>query len=318
LVVVCALAAACGSEQELRYTSTLEAETSGLALSERGDAAHAAMSGTTCTIDPEFGCPIADADLPSAEEAVLDHRDGITLGRSPRGLHKVDADGWRRTDDLAIDGLKTAKLVDGGTAMLWGDTDQCWTQRGDGDAIEVPGAACADGAAVEVDRRRGTLFVASDLGLVTVDDAGSQTLARIDEDLVSWDASLRQLYVAHEGSSLVRAITRRGEEVWTYETEGTVRSIASRGKHGEVLILSRGADGYGTIHRVDGSNGNDQGSTEVPVSDADLEVSADGGAVALVCTSEVHFYAFERDDADTGTITRDPPNCIQPQRTIQD
>ncbi len=318
LALVCLMAAACGSEQELRHTSTLEAQTDGLALSENGVEAHAAMSGTTCTIDPQWGCPVADADLPSAEEAVLDHVNGVTLGRSPKGLHKVDGSGWIRGDDIPQEDVKTARLVTGGAAMIWGNADSCHRQDDDGPASEVPGDACADGAQVDVDRQAGTLFVASADGLLAVNQESTDRLQRVTEDLVAWDSNLRQLYVAHKGSTTLRAVSRKGDERWSWESEGEIQSLDARGKRGEVMVLSAGADGFGIIDRLNGQTGEEEGSTDIPVTDAEVEVSADGSSVAVVADGEVHFYAFEDAEAEGEVELRDPPDCIQPTRTVKD
>ena len=126
LAVVCLLATtACVSENELRYTSTLQAETNGVRLSEDGYDGFAAMSGTTCTIDANWGCPVADEDLPTEGEKVVDHHLGTTLATSDVGLHTIDAGKWQQSLDVDLWGLRTASLHDRGTMAISGDVRAC-------------------------------------------------------------------------------------------------------------------------------------------------------------------------------------------------
>ncbi|MEO0603281.1 MAG: hypothetical protein AAF211_17715, partial [Myxococcota bacterium] len=53
---------ACSPTEELRFTATLEADVNGLRLTPDGLDAVAAMAGTTCTIDTNWGCPVDVVD----------------------------------------------------------------------------------------------------------------------------------------------------------------------------------------------------------------------------------------------------------------
>ena len=85
---------------ELRYQSTLMAKTNGVAMSEDGLSSFAAMSGTTCSIDTRWGCVTGDEDLPTTEERVLDHHDGITLASTVEGLHLMSTEGWVENNQI--------------------------------------------------------------------------------------------------------------------------------------------------------------------------------------------------------------------------
>lgn len=319
LIVVLAMTA-CQTENELRHTATLQAETNGLALSDDGDDAFAAMSGTTCTVDANWGCPIDDADLPTGEEFVADHYKGVTLGISTRGLHRIERDGWDRAADVSMPNVRAAKLFDGGSVFLWGDSDACHVQRGDGAATLIPGAACLDGATVDVDRRDGTLFASTRDGLLEVGEDGARNITT-GPDLAVWDPILRHFYVATTGQAILSAITRQGDEVWTTSTGGNITSIAVRGRLGEVAALSEGTDTMGIFERFDGETGKLLATSELPDADAEVVISPDGTTVATVRPEEVHFYALEI-EVEPGDEQVDPevepPTCIAPTRTVRD
>ena len=101
--VACLLAlGACQSESELRFVSTLDAQTNGVQFSQDGNQSHVGMSGMTCTVSTEWGCPTDDADLPTEREVVLDHLDGQTLAASDSAVHVIDGSGWIREADIPV------------------------------------------------------------------------------------------------------------------------------------------------------------------------------------------------------------------------
>ncbi|MEQ1564285.1 MAG: hypothetical protein ABMA64_01520 [Myxococcota bacterium] len=306
-----ALAACTPIENELRYTSTLQAETSGVALSDDGLDGHAAMSGTTCTIDVNWGCPVADMDLPTPHEFVVDHHGGDTLGASDEGAHTIGADGsYEPSLDIPAQGIHTGRIWAGGTVLLGGGADSCWIQYGTDAPIEVPSEACADDADFAVDRADGTMFVAGGGAVVAAGVDGVRELAT-GADRVAWDAAGRQLLVATAGDRSLSALDRDGAARWTVEVDGTINQVAARGSRGEIVLWVEREDGFGSIERRDGQ-GNLLARSEVPGADGELIVSENGVRLALVRDDEVNFFALET-DGDEPVRDTTPPVCIDPE-----
>lgn len=308
--VAAAAAAGCKSENELRYTATLQAETAGVAMSDDGLDAFAAMAGTTCTIDANWGCPTDDEDLPTEEEQVADHFGHETLGVSSEGVHTITDGVWLPEADLAVTGVKTASLVEGGgnVAIGLGD-DGCFAEWSDGDVVAVPDAACAEGARYSVDRHTGTMFVAGDGQMLAVERAVTRDLG-VPGDLVAWDPVLELLYTAESGTRELRALTSAGAEEWSVTTSGDIASIAARGDRGEVLALvSR--DDLGGMERRDGETGRLLGSSAMPDDDGHIAVSLNGIKIAVVRDDMVHFFALDP-EGEAPVVDPTPPVCINP------
>jgi hypothetical protein len=307
LMAATLLAAACASENELRYTATLQAETNGVVLSDDGLDGFAAMSGTTCTIDVNWGCPIADQDLPTVDEAVVDHHGEVTLGVSEEGVHTIRGGLWDEGSDIPVAGIRTGRLADGGPVMLGGSLEDCWIQQGDvrGGA---PGAACDDGAHHAVDRATGTLFVAADQQLWAL-TAGEPERSMGPADLIAWDAGVRRLYAASVGDTEIVALEPSGAVAWTEQTRDPIVDVAARGDLGEVLVLVERADGLGSLERRDGETGRVLGRSALPTADGTLVASLNGVRVALVRDGEVSFFALETDNA-LPVVDDTPADCV--------
>ncbi len=317
IIAACAiLASACQSENELRFVSTLDAETNGVRLDEDGINAHAGMAGATCTVSTEWGCPIDDADLPTTEERVLDHFEGMTLASSVGAVHQIDADGWRRGEDVDISLVRAARYTSGGMIMLRGDADACFVQQGDQQS-KVPGKLCTEGIEVEVDRTAGALYAATNDGVFTVDVDGATKV--VDGDLVAWDKKLEHLYTATTGETTIRATNTSGAEVWTVDLGSPINDIATRGNKRQVLVLTQGSDSFGDLYRLDGLTGKVLGSSELPDADGDMEVSGNGKTVAVVRPEEVHYFEMViESEGETEVVERDPPSCLQDDRISPD
>lgn len=303
-----AMATACNTGGELRYASTLTSQTRGLALSESGIDAHVGMIGTTCTIDVNWGCPTSDADLPSDEERVLDHHDGVTLGSSPTALHIIRDAAWQSDLDIAMPGVKAAVLRDDGPLMLAGGTE-CALHIGD-TTISAPASACADDAMVSFDREGGSAFVADGQGVIHVSDAGVETLAERG-DLVAYDRAASVVYVASTGSHEVQALRTNGAQAWSIATDGPITSLTNRGTHGQLLVMTE-VDGFGQLELHDGVTGDMVGAYKVPSAECLLTSSENGGTIACQRGEDINFY--ELDEGIDGPIIDDTPpeNCIDP------
>ena len=318
IIAVLAIAAsACQSENEMRFVSTLDAETNGVAMSRSGNDSHVGMSGMTCTISTEWGCPIDDADLPTREERVLDHYDGMTLATTAGTVHQIDAQGWRRTDDIAAAGVRAARYATKGMMIVHGDADACFVQQGD-QQTSIPGILCDEGLDVEVDRGGSALFTATRHGVYVVDlERGAEKV--IEGDLVAWDTTLNQIYTATSGETTVIATQRDGTEVWTTDVGLPITSIATRGDKGQVLVLTESTDGFGNLVRLDGIDGSTLGNSELPDSVGEVEVSGNGQTVAIVRPTEVHYFSMVLEsEGESEVVERDPPSCLQDDQISAD
>lgn len=302
----------CTSENQLVYTATLEAQTKGVALSNDGLDAYAGMVEQTCTIDTNWGCPTADADITSSsDERVVDHWGNETLAVSSVGLHRIVDGRWDAATDVVAPEVRAAALFSGGKSIVYGQDGSCWMALDGADPVLVADEACDDGVKYTVNRATGTLFAGTMAGVYAFDADGYRSIAAAG-NLVSYDASLGYLYVATLGARSLRALDERGAVVWEVTTGGPVVSIAARGEVGEVLVLTSRPDGLGEIERRDGSSGRLISTSVVADGEGtELVVSESGTTVATVDEDEgVDFYDLL--DGTTPPIHPTPPECITP------
>lgn len=306
-----ALLGACSSENELRYTATLQAETHGVVLSDDGLDGFAAMSGTTCTIDVNWGCPTADEDLPTEQESLVDHFGHETLGVSSEGVHAIVDGRWDQAADIAVQGVRTARLKrEGGHVVLGGSPEDCWIQHDGDDRVGVPGEACDDLAHTTIDRATGTMFVASDGRLLALERDGARELPQ-PGNLVAWDATVGLLYTAEKGSTDLWALEPSGELAWEAVTRDPIADIGARGERGEVMVLTKRSDGLGGMERRTGETGRLLGHSVLPTADGQITSSLNGVRIAVIRGDEVHFFALET-DGEAPVVDETPPECIDP------
>lgn len=317
LLLASATLVGCAIENELRYTATLDASTHGVVLTDDGLQSHAAMSGTTCTIDPRWGCPTDDADLPTEDETVVDHHGGITLGRSAVGVHTITGSAWDAVDDLLLTDVRVARLTDAGRVVLAGTPQTCALHVDGADPTGVPESLCAEGVRASVDRERSDLWVAADDGLYRVGARGIARFGSDGADRVARDATRRLTFLAHTGGTALRALDDDGSPVWSVATGGSIRSMATRGDKGDVLVLVSRPDGFGVIERRDGASGLLRSASEVPDGDGELAVSGNGAAIAIVRADQVHYYAMDV-AGEQAVVDPTPPRCMQDDFATQD
>jgi len=293
IVAILGLTTACTSENELRYTSTLQAETNGVALSEDGLDAYAAMSGTTCKVDTNFGCPTSDANLPTEEEKVVDFWNGRLLGASVEGVHTIEQEQWLPDFDLPIQDVISAKLTEEGTIVMSGRPDDVCIFTTDAWTFDLPGELCAESVVTDIDRSRGAIFAATDLGDVFRIDALGAELIREDADLVAVDPGRDLVLFANRGGREITAVDSSEELLWSVGTEGWIESVAVRGGRDLLLLLRDVEGGFGTVERRSLESGELIGSTSVPSIDGTLVVSDNGRTVGIVGLSEVNWYNLE-------------------------
>lgn len=305
-IVACLAMFACQSENELRFLSSVQTETDGVALSDDGTVSFAAMAGTTCTLDARFGCPTADDDLPSDHEVVLDHYQGETLAASDDVLHFMAGGNWHPGADLFVPQLRQARLTQAGVLTVHGTVSDCVLDH-EGDVRSVDGVLCGEEVSVEADRT-GALVALTPEGALRVSSSGIQVLSR-DADRAAVDPSLKQVYLTRVGERSVEAVSNLGRSAWVARLEGPVRDLATRGDKAQVVVLTESDDGLGVVHLLDGSTGAVASSHRIPSADGTLEVSGNGRVLAFVTDDEVHHFEMVVDGEDP-MAKSDDPDCI--------
>lgn len=312
-LVLLATLAACQSESELRFVSTLDSETSGVRFSEDGTQSHVGMAGMTCTVSTEWGCPTDDADLPTEREVVLDHYEGQTLAATADAVHIIDAEGWVRDADLPVSAVHAARYTDRGVLMLRGGSDSCEIQVGD-THTDVPDSFCVEGLQPDVDRTRGAFYIAAVDGVYALDETGAHLLAE-DADLVAWDPTLQQAYLADKGGTVVTAVKRDGTLVWTTDVGLPISDLETRGTTGQVLVLVEDEDGLGSLIRLSGEDGKRMGESTVPTDEGDVVVSDNGLTVGIILPEQVHFFELVRpDEGEQAAPEEAPKDCLRGDR----
>ncbi len=286
-VVACLGLFACQSENELVHLSSTETTTDGLALSEDGTQSFAAMAGTTCVLDARVGCPIADEDLPTEDEQVLDHFEGETLALSAHTLHFMDGGHWDKGADIEVPSLRQARLTRRGLLTVEDRDAECVLSH-DGVEVAVDGLLCADGVEVEVDRR-GALVAITTAGAFRADVSGVERISAT-ADRVSVDPHLGQTYLAQSGKRAIEAVGDDGARRWEVELDGAVRDLVTRGDKADLLVLSEGRDGLGLVSILDGSTGKELSAHAIPSANGRIEVAGSGRVMAFISDDEVHHF----------------------------
>jgi len=313
-LLVCALIAAstgaCGIENELQYTATLEAPTQGVALSEDGLDGTAGMVGMTCTIDAMFGCPTEDIDLPTEAEEVVDHFMGQTLGRTEIGLHTIAAGGYDASLDVLEVDVRAAAFAYDGPMWLQGRPETgCQLHLADGTVVDAPNPlACRRDAEVAVDRS-GAFVIAAGGITQRVDGDGGAVWTEAG-DLVAWDERLGLLYTADEGGEELWALDGRGTEQWRVKVRRPVLGLAARGGRGQALVrLDKGDTTL--LERRDGRTGELLGRSQLGDDDGDMVVSENGRTLGFVQSDRVSFFRLATDPEDDEVVDETPPDCIE-------
>ncbi len=313
LAVAIAASTGCATDYDLRYLSSLDAETDGVVLSDDGIDAYAAMSTTTCEIDTTWGCPTSDVDLPTDGERVVDHWHGQTLGATEMGVHVIEGQIWQQPFDLELAGVREARLTSVGTLVLAGDANDC-VLTGESDvSVPLPGALCGDQVTTAVDRSAGVLYAGTEDGAWRIGFDGAERIA--DEGaLVAVDGGSGTVVVAMPGGTELMAVSSVGQSLWTVSVPGGIASIALRGgglAGSAGLLVLHEEDGLGTITRVDVESGEVDDTYAVPSVDGQIVVSDNGQTVGIVHDAVVHWYELLL-DGEQAAIDEDVPNCMEP------
>jgi hypothetical protein len=308
LAAVCLLiSTACGIENELQQTATLEARTNGVTLSEDGLDGTAGMIGMTCTIDAMFGCPTVDIDLPTDHEKVADHFGGRTLGTSDEGLHTIEAGEYRQSLDVLTHNVRSAAWAYDGPMWLADGPSGCSLTLPGGATVPASDDACVEGARMSPDRV-GALWVASNGVTQRISASGSQIIAQAG-DLIAWDESMQRLYTANRGERELRALDEKGVVLWSVKASGPIRDIAARGDRGEALVrVDKGK--LTVLERRDGADGTLLGRSRLGPEEGKITVSENGRTLALAQDQRVTFFRLATDPEDDEVVDDTPPNCI--------
>jgi hypothetical protein len=306
LPVVVGLLGGCQSETELRFMSTLPAQTRGVVMSEDGIESYVAMRGTTCTITTTWGCPTVDTDLPTEQERIVDHHAGRTLAQSAVGVHHLTGSAWDAADDLIVSDVIAARLSNHGALVIHGDAERCHLLADDAE-VDVDVAVCAGNTRAVVDREGDALWVATGEAVYRVSPESTRRFSGTD-DLIAYDGVHRASYLAVAGSRKLRAIDDLGRELWSVPTRTTITAVATRGGRGDVLVLGHHGK-LGLLERRDGATGELLASYDLPGGDGELVVSANGVGLAIQHADEVHYYVLEI-AGEPAVIDEEPVVCL--------
>lgn len=300
------LTVGCATENELRFMSTLPAQTRGVVMSEDGIESYVAMRGTTCTITTTWGCPTLDTDLPTEQEEIVDHYEGRTLAQSALGVHYLTGSAWDAADDLLLTDVRIARLSNTGALVLHGSSSTC-SLLVSGVETLAPLSACRPGARAAVDRVDSALWVATGEEVLRLDPDSVRRFALTD-DLLAYDPVHRATYLATTGGRKLHAVDDLGRDLWSVSTRGKITAVATRGGRGDVLVLAD-AGKLGVLERRDGASGALLASYDMPSGDGEMVVSQNGVGLSIQTPDEVHYYVLEI-SGEPRVIDEEPVVCL--------
>lgn len=292
----------CTSQDQvaLEHRSALETNARGIGFDETGSVANVGMSNTTCDVDTSLGGIQADYDYTADAEVVVDGAELDTIGvvsvvLTPDTVHVTTPDVSPSQSSYAVDGVVDASLVREGFVAVDERGGVVWS----GFDGSVQGAFDSGlsglGASLVADPQSGTAFVANDEGVFAVGTEGEVfQVTDLADALVAWDAASDALYVAQAGSADVHAFEADGTLRWTRQVEGTVAAVTDMGaKAGVALSVDTGAGGSFVV--LDGLSGERTAALATPSAASGLEVSGDGGVLAITLPTTVHFFDLSAD-----------------------
>lgn len=297
--------AACSDGVTFNLTSTMEAQTRGVAMSTWDDQGIAGMLDQTCAFDIAEGRVIGDiVDLPGSDDTVRDGDGESALVTSNGEVWQASTWGevWSvNTPGRALDAAFTMD----GVATLTGSSEGCSVYFADwsDDSVALDGVDCLN-ASLESSRSSEFTFVADGQRVLRVDHTAAVEIER-GADLLSWDDASSVLVIANSGAGDVRGLDASGNTEWTVAVDGTVTSIDALGWEGLTLVSFVHPDGTAEVVVLNSGSGDVHADVEVP---AEVEVTAspDGMTVALDDGSAVHFYDVEPSTAVLGTPSVQP------------
>jgi len=282
--------AACGTGGvTFDLTSTMDAQTRGVAMFDWSNTGVAGMRDQTCSFDFNQGVVLGDlADLPGQGDRVIDGDGNQALAMSEGQAYLITD--WGETGHVAANAtVVDAAFGNSGVVTVGLDGGACvveWADMGDAPTI-LEGMDCGS-ATLESGWNASGAFVADGVVVGHVTRAGLVAI-EANADIIAWDDSAQVLAIAQRGGEYVRGITPDGETLWTIKVDGSVVSVDTLGWSGDTMVSFERGDGLGEVVALDSRSGTVQADHVTPTV-ADVTASPSGDAVALATDDAVHFY----------------------------
>ncbi len=306
MIVLAALPfAACSDGVTFDLTSTMEAQTRGVAMFNWNDQGVAGMLDQTCSFDIAEGRVLGDlVDLPGTDDRVVDGDGAQALVTSGGDVWSVSD--WGETFALSTPGsVLDAAFTRDGVATLTGSADGCAVHFADGSetSVGLAGVDCLS-ASLESTRSSDFVFVADGSSVVRVDHGTTLEIER-GADLMSYDDGASVLVIANSNGSDIRGLDANGVTDWTVTVDGTVDSLDAMGWERFTVVSFTTPGGNSEIVVLNSGNGDVHGQVEVPAT-VEVTASPDGATVALDDGGAVHFYDVNPRNAVLGAPSVQP------------
>jgi len=276
--------------------SAVDAAAYGFAMA--GDRATVVMHDMTCGVHIDSGSVFFDLDLRTGEI-----QDGVADSESGRQLTSllvaepmvtlIPIDEPQNEQQFLVRGIRQARLTDGESFVALRTTEQgtCqvrWYEQGQLDHTVDLGSdiACDGSLGFAVDRLTGDAWVATPSGVFDLVEDAPHRLP-VQGDLLAWDDTSGQLYVARRGDTVVHALSQ-GQLAWSLELPGPIVDLDGAGLPGGLVLAHE--DGLShSVLRLDADGAElDHLSFEQPV--LDVEISDAGDLMAIARYSDHAYY----------------------------
>lgn len=297
--------AACSDGVTFDLTSTMEAQTRGVAMFNWNDQGVAGMLDQTCSFDIAEGRVLGDlVDLPGTDDRVVDGDGAQALVTSGGDVWSVSD--WGETFAVATPGqVVDAAFTRDGVASISANAGGCAVHFADGSqaSIDLAGMDCSS-ASLESTRSSEFVFVADGTSVVRVDQATTLEIER-GADLLSFDDGANILVIANSNGSDIRGVDVNGNTEWTVTVDGIVDSIDSMGWERFTVASFTTSDGSSEIVVLNSNSGDVHAQVDVPDT-VDVTASPDGTTVALDDGGAIHFYDVTPQNAVLGAPSVQP------------
>jgi hypothetical protein len=278
------------------HQSSLETRTRGVALLDDSPTAQVGMGGNTCEVQTDSALIGADFDVAVGEDDhVQDVSDTGTIVVGDTGVYILDPDGWGAPTEPAVDtsGVSKARFSDDGIVTLENQNGSVGWYGANGSSegrVDLPADAQV-GTGFAVDGVSGAAYVGSATGVIVATRDGGATTSEGAGRLVAWDAVAAALYVGDTESTQVHALESDGAVRWTVDVGGVVTAVDDMGGMAAVMV-DRGAEG-GELLVLAGADGSVVSSLATPSAADEVVVGNDGGSMAMVLPTQVHFFRVD-------------------------
>jgi hypothetical protein len=289
------------------------AQARGMVLSADGAEGMAGMYGTTCVFNAENGQMGADYDLDGDEEVVEDSSIyGIVLTRSREGIHEVapyggafssadEAPAWQTDNGLSdafetteLAGVLAARWLDDVPVALASDFNQCSLHElGSAPrSVVLDATVCQGYQDMVVNQQTQDIYVASNAGVLRVNDAQVTEWLDVRVDSLSWDAAEEIMYVSINQGAKLQARLASGELLWERESAG-LTSLTHMGPMGAVSTMEEDGAGRGMLSVFEGRSGQLMESIGTPSSGHAMNISENGATLAIAVEDYIHLFSVK-------------------------